>query len=152
MTLPSTRAVLGAVLLLGSALASSGCIALLGAKPLQLGSEDLAGTRWLVQTIDGVSVPVDTISSLDFDGLSAISGSGGCNRYSATVGISGMELIPGPISIEGPPCRPEVMDVQARFLAALEATRTFALGDSSLSLNDGNGTQRLGLSRVPPAP
>ncbi len=119
-------------------------------KPTGGGLEELAGTRWLVQTIDGVSVPVYTESVVAFDSSFSISGNGGCNAFAASVEISGRQLRTGVPAVGAGPCGAEVAALQARFFAALEAARSYEPGDAYLVLSDADGHPRLGLSRILP--
>ena len=128
----------------------AGCIALMADKPTRISADRLTGKRWLVETIDGVSVPVDTESTLHFESATAISGQGGCDAFSASVGILDGEFRAGPLSLLGPQCSPELMALQARYFAALEAARRFEAGDLYLVLFDAEGRQRLGLSLIVP--
>ena len=141
------------ILLTSLAPASTGCIALLAEKPIRVGPKPLAGTRWLLQTVDGASVPVDTESTLAFDSSGTISGNGGCNDFTAGVDISGDALLPGALHVEGAPCDAALMALQSRYFAALADTARYEAGDSYLLLLDDQGRQRLGLSRLlPPSP
>ncbi len=57
---------------------------------------NLAGTRWRMLTIDGKDVDPATRTSLGFDGQT-MSGSAGCNRFSASYTSDGTRLSTGPI-------------------------------------------------------
>lgn len=138
------------LLVVALALPGSGCMALRSDTPTRISASRLIGKRWLVETIDGVSVPVDTESTLSFDSGIAVSGKGGCNAFTASVEILDGVFRAGPLSLQGAPCSPALMALQARYFAALEAVRRFEAGDLYLLLFDAEGRQRLGLSVILP--
>lgn len=108
-------------------------------------SQALAGTRWEVTGInDGrqavVSVQAGTRVTLAFDGQGRVSGSAGCNRFTAR-----FEARPGTVRIEAPAAtrmacpEPGVMAQEQAFLRALDAARTFRIEADELELRDADG-------------
>jgi heat shock protein HslJ len=108
-------------------------------------SQTLAGTRWEVTGIhDGrqavVSVQDGTRVTLAFDGQGRVSGSAGCNRFTAR-----FESGPGTVRIEAPAAtrmacpEPGVMAQEQAFLRALEAARTVRIEAGALELRDADG-------------
>ncbi|MEZ4518136.1 MAG: serine hydrolase [Chloroflexota bacterium] len=93
---------------------------------------DLNGTSWQLVGFNGLvePVPADTVITAQFaDGQ--ISGSAGCNTYSAT--ISGVEDMPtgmtvGPIATTQMACPEPDMQQEARYLAALESVTYWLWG------------------------
>jgi heat shock protein HslJ len=135
--------------LLAFALSATACAALLGKDESAIGSLALTGSTWMTMTVDGVSVPVDVMSTLTFPSDTKITGNGGCNPFSASLGVAANELDVGPISRAKRVCGPEVMAAESRFLDALQTVRSFHGTDLFLYLSDEYGTQRVSLSRVP---
>jgi len=146
---PEWRRSLLRLTLLALALSGTGCVALLGKNTSAVGAAALIGSTWMTLTVDDVSVPVDVESTLTFPSESRITGNGGCNSFSASLGVAANELDVGPISRERRVCAPEVMAAESRFLAALQTVRSFRGTDLFLYLSDESGRQRLSLSRVP---
>lgn len=108
-------------------------------------SQALPGTRWEVTGInDGrqavVSVQAGTCVTLAFDGQGRVSGSAGCNRFTAR-----FEARPGTVRIGAPAATrmacPElgVMAQEQAFLRALEAARTIRIEADVLELRDADG-------------
>jgi heat shock protein HslJ len=108
-------------------------------------SQALPGTRWEVTGIhDGrqavVSVQIGTRVTLAFDGQGRVSGSAGCNRFTAR-----FEAGPGTVRIEAPAAtrmacpEPGVMAQEQAFLRALEAARAARIEADQLELRDADG-------------
>lgn len=108
-------------------------------------SQALAGTRWEVTGINNgrqavVSVQNGTRVTLAFDEQGRVSGSAGCNRFSAH-----FETGPGTVRIEAPAAtrmacpEPGVMAQEQAFLRALEALRTARIEGDQLELRDADG-------------
>lgn len=108
-------------------------------------SQALPGTRWEVTGInDGrqavVSVQTGTRVTLAFDGQGRVTGSAGCNRFTAR-----FEAGPGAVRIETPAAtriacpEPGVMAQEQAFLRALEAARTARIEADQLELRDADG-------------
>ncbi len=132
------RAVVPLVLLLGMAV--SGC-----------GSSDgdtagtglpLESTPWTLQSYDedGSAVEVAdgvTVTARFFDGQ--VSGSSGCNRYTAGYTVDGDALSFDPVAGTLMACPEPASSVEAAFLAALARTAGFATDASTLTLTDADG-------------
>lgn len=97
--------------------------------------EDLDGTRWSLVALGGdASLPEGTGITLAFkDGR--ITDSGGCNGYFASVESPspGMLAI-GPIGSTRRACPSEVMDLEGRYLTALEKVTQCELARGRLTL------------------
>jgi heat shock protein HslJ len=89
---------------------------------------NLAGTRWRMLTIDGKSVDSATRTSMGFDGQT-MSGSAGCNRFSASYTSDGTRLSTGPIAATKKGCTgPEARQETAAFsILAKPVTIRFAI-------------------------
>lgn len=108
-------------------------------------SQALPGTRWEVTGInDGrqvvVSVQTGTRLTLAFDTQGRVSGSAGCNRFTAR-----FEVGPGTVRIVAPDTtrmaclEPGTMAQEQTFLRALEAVCTVRIEGDQLELRDGDG-------------
>jgi heat shock protein HslJ len=108
-------------------------------------SQALAGTRWEVTGINNgrqavVSVQSGTRVTLAFDDQGRVSGSAGCNRFTAR-----FETSPGNVRIVAPAATrmacpgPGVMAQEQAFLSALEASRTARIEGDQLELRDADG-------------
>ncbi|HSS50729.1 MAG TPA: META domain-containing protein [Thermoanaerobaculia bacterium] len=103
--------------------------------------EALEGTTWtLVQFDDGSPVPSGRLITAIFGG-GKVAGSGGCNRYSATV-ISAApgQLKVGAISATKMACAGPAGTNEQRYFAALAKVEGYALADGTLTLSPGKMT------------
>ncbi len=100
--------------------------------------EALEGKAWtLVQFDDGSPVPAGRPITAVFGG-GKISGSGGCNRYSATVISSAPgQLKVGAISATKMACTGSAGTDEQRYFAGLEKAEGYALNDGKLTLSPG---------------
>jgi putative lipoprotein len=109
---------------------------------------DLIGGTWVAEDIDGAGVIDDAQSTLQFGNDGRISGRGACNSYSGAVDLKGAQIIIGQLVSTKMACPPAVMDQETRFMAALQATRTYRMDqDNKLVLSDATGRPRLRFSR-----
>jgi putative lipoprotein len=109
---------------------------------------DLVGGTWALEDIDGAGVVDDAQSTLEFGPDGRVSGRGGCNRYSGNVEVKGASIVVGELISTKMACAPALMDQETKFLAALQATRTYRMNeDNKLVLSDATGRQRLRFSR-----
>jgi putative lipoprotein len=109
---------------------------------------DLLGGTWVAEDIDGAGVIDDAQSTVQFGNDGRISGRGACNGYSGTVDLKGAQIIIGQLVSTKMACPPAVMNQENRFLAALQAARTYRTDENNkLILSDATGTPRLRFSR-----
>lgn len=89
---------------------------------------NLAGTRWRMLTIDGKDIDPATRTSMGFDGQT-MSGSAGCNRFSASYTSDGTRLSTGPIAATKKGCtEPAARQETAAFsILAKPVTIRFAI-------------------------
>lgn len=99
----------------------------------------LAGTSWVAEDIDGRGVLDQAQSTITFESESRVVGSTGCNQYFAAAQISDKAIQFGNAGSTRRACPPPVMDQEKRFLAALEAARTYRMKERVLELLDGSG-------------
>ena len=87
-------------------------------------------------------------STLAFEGDQRVSGSTGCNRYTAPLSVTGTSIRVGVIAMTRMACPPPVMDQESRFTAALEAARGFRQEGDVLRLLDEQGRSLLRFTRA----
>jgi len=104
----------------------------------------LANTFWtLTQYWDGTKMTVvlpGTNLTTNFDATNNVSGSGGCNTYSATYQASGTTLAISPPLSTGIICAPDVNAQEQAFFTALDAVISFNMEAGQLYLLNGSGT------------
>jgi heat shock protein HslJ len=108
---------------------------------------------WLVSAVrrdDELAPPIaGTSLTADFDESGRVSGSAGCNRYTAAYTASETELRVSAAASTRMFCwePPGVMEQEAGFLAALAEAVSFRLADDSLQLLDASGSMLVVLDR-----
>lgn len=97
--------------------------------------------RWLAEDIGGMGVldRVESVLELAADG--GVTGSGGCNHMRGTATLGRADIRFGPLAATRRACVPAVGDQEARFFAALAASRHWQLDEArgKLRLLDGQG-------------
>lgn len=113
-------------------------------------AERLANTAWVAETIDGKPATAAR-STLRFFDRQFAGGSLGCNPYSTTYFADADGLRFGGIAPTSNPCPTAVMEQEARFTAALQATRNARHeADTALLLIDADGKTRVKLAPLKP--
>jgi heat shock protein HslJ len=116
------------LLVLGAALASAGADA---AAP---GERPLDGTVWVLAGLAGHAVTGSPTITLQFEG-DRVSGTDGCNRYSAGYSATGPEFAVSPqVASTRMACPPEVEAKARAFLAALTGAKHYRLQGARLEL------------------
>ncbi|MEP7087404.1 MAG: YbaY family lipoprotein [Gemmatimonadota bacterium] len=111
--------------------------------------ERLAGSSWVLQDLVGDRVVADTRVTLDFDASGKVTGNGSCNRYFATVDISGETIRFGAVGATRMACATAVSLQEIRYFEALEAANRFEIEGNSLSIY-GSARRPLRFSRASP--
>jgi heat shock protein HslJ len=94
-----------------------------------------AAESWTVTDLGGAAPVADTEITMTFSDAGAVSGSGGCNRFTSIYRITGEGMSFGPIGATRMACPGPAMDQEMRFFAALEQVRAFDIAeDGSLVL------------------
>lgn len=93
---------------------------------------ELIGTEWGLEEIDGSGVVDNVQSTLRFEGNDRIIGWGGCNRYFTGFRSAGNDIKLGPIGSTRRICPPGVMDQEDRFFQTLEKAHTIHMEGSYL--------------------
>jgi putative lipoprotein len=89
--------------------------------------DELIGTEWGLEEIDGSGVVDNVQSTLRFERNDRITGWGGCNRYFTGFRSTGDDIKLGPIGATRRICPPVVMGQEDRFFQALEKARTIRI-------------------------
>jgi heat shock protein HslJ len=99
----------------------------------------LAGTQWVLSTLNG-SVPLDGVQvTLNFGAEGRATGSDGCNRYFGSYSVEGDALTFGQVAGTLMACPPNVMAQSRDFTRALASTKTFMSAGDMLTLQDADG-------------
>lgn len=131
----------------GAAVVLAGC-SLMSPNSVSTPKVELTGGTWVAEDIDGKGVIDNAQSTLIFGDAGKVSGRGGCNQYGGTVELKGASLIVSQLVSTKMACPPALMDQETRFLAALQAARTYKMSEENkLVLSDATGTPRLRFSR-----
>jgi heat shock protein HslJ len=101
---------------------------------------ELAGTSWLLLTLNGEPLIEDTEITLEFTETDA-AGNAGCNHYSGAYTLDGDALTVEEIISTMMAClEPEgIMDQEAQFLALLNSAESYEIEGSTLTIMSGDG-------------
>jgi heat shock protein HslJ len=135
--------VLGAVLAMGLLLA--GCTTGNAGT-----SNDLLGSSWLAEDIEGRGVMDILQTTIGFAEDDRIAGSGGCNNYFGLAVIEGSKISMGPLGSTKKACPPAIMDQEQRFFGALQKVHGYETRDGLLFFYDKNSEPILRFSRLDP--
>lgn len=100
-------------------------------------SRDLEGSSWILEDLEGAGVVADTRVTLDFAEKGRVTGSGSCNRYFATVEISGSSIRFGAVGATRMACATAVSLQEVKYFEALESASRFTLEGGVLSIYGG---------------
>jgi heat shock protein HslJ len=108
---------------------------------------DLAGTSWTATGVNNGKGGLESnelIGALTarFDEDGAFSGSGGCNRLTGSWEVDGDELRISDVASTKMSCDQDVMDLEAQYVAALEAARTYEWSGDTLTVRDDEGAMQ----------
>ncbi len=104
-------------------------------------SPNLAGTNWILSSLDG-SLPLPGVTvSLQFGDDGTAGGSDGCNSYSTTYALNGTDLTFGqPMGATAMACPEPVMDQANTYMQTLATTNSFDVDGAQLTLRNGRKT------------
>jgi heat shock protein HslJ len=113
-------------------------------------SQTLEGSSWELLSITGydgelTTAKADTPISLVFDQSGNLSGFSGCNQYSGGYTVNGSEIKIGPLVSTQMACLSpaNVMELESKYLASLQAAASFQFVNGTLILHDAEGKQLL---------
>lgn len=113
------------------------------------GPTSLLLTHWEADDIGGQPVLSGDPPTLRFtDETGQVNGYAGCNRFFGTAEITGDRLSFGPLGATRMACGEQRDDQEWRFLQALEQTRSYTFGGTTLSLHDETGGTRIRFTRL----
>lgn len=99
----------------------------------------LANTDWLLSSISGTPIPSGTNLDLIF-GITQASGSGGCNRFTASYASDGVSTLSfGPFATTQMACVPPTDALERAYLNALGNVARYAMTSDSLTLSNATG-------------
>jgi heat shock protein HslJ len=103
----------------------------------------LVGTTWRLTELDGKPAPLGNDEravtlELTVDGK-RVAGFAGCNRMAGTYGLNGDSLRLGPLTLTRMACA-KGMEVEQRFVSALEQTRAYHISSRGLELLGAHGS------------
>lgn len=113
------------------------------------GPTSLLLTHWEADDIGGQPVLSGDPPTLRFtDDKGQVNGYAGCNRFFGTATINGDRLSFGPLATTRMACGEQRDAQEHRFLQALEQTRSYTFGGTTLSLHDETGGTQIRLTRL----
>jgi heat shock protein HslJ len=107
-------------------------------------STGLAGTSWIVTGYNNgkqavVSVALGTELTANFGADGMLTGSAGCNNYTAGYQADGNKISIAPAATTGKACEQAVMEQEAQYLAALATAATYRIDGNKLELRTAAG-------------
>ncbi len=105
----------------------------------------LKGVEWALEragTAEAMEpVPEGVTITLQISGDDSVAGGSGCNTYRSSCTVNGQSIRFAPIAMTKKMCpdKPEAMDWEQRYVAALGACTTYVLEDASLRLQGPEG-------------
>ena len=117
-------------------------------------SNDLAGTSWIVTGYNNgqqavVSVATGTELTANFGTDGKLSGSAGCNNYTASYQTDGNKISIGPAATTMKACEPAVLDQEQQYLAALATAATYRIDGNQLELRTAAGALAASFVKAP---
>lgn len=110
----------------------------------------LWGTAWRLEDLDGTPVLERVEATLEFPETGRAAGNGSCNRFFATVAISGESISFSAIGATRMACEEAVGMQEAKYLSALQNAERFTLAGSTLSIHCKGMEQPLRFVRTSP--
>ncbi len=105
---------------------------------ISFASTDLAGTSWVLEDLNGAGIGEGTHVTLDFSVKGRATGNGSCNKYFATVDISGSSIRVGAVGSTRMACATAVSLQEVKYFEALEAAHRFVIEGASLCIYGGS--------------
>lgn len=114
----------------------------------------LAGTSWIVTGYNNgkqavVSVMAGTELTANFGADGKLTGSAGCNNYTAGYQTEGPKISIGPVATTRKACEPPVMDQEQQYLAALQSTAAYRIDGTKLELRTADGALAASFQKAP---
>jgi heat shock protein HslJ len=117
-------------------------------------NNDLAGTSWIVTGYNNgkqavVSVAAGTELTANFGADGKLSGSAGCNNYTASYQTERNKISIGPAATTRMACDQAVMDQEQQYLAALATAATYRPDGNKLELRTADGALAASFTQAP---
>ncbi len=118
------------------------------------GMSSLAGSSWTATGINngkgGVVAQAGTEKvTAEFGDDGQLSGSSGCNTYTATYSTTGDQMTLGPVASTRMACVGDAGQIEQDFYAALENVATYQIDGNSLTLRDESGATQVAFALAP---
>lgn len=111
------------------------------AKGVSVSVGRVAGLSWVPLVIDGEPVPEGAGVSLEIRADGKVSGTTGCNRFTATADVDAGAINLGDLAVTELACAdPKAMEREAAWLKALEDARRFVVSPEGLWLIRSDGS------------
>lgn len=95
----------------------------------------LAGPSWRLTSISGQPIVSGTTITAEFSTEDRVAGTSGCNLYFGSAKVEAGRISMGPLGATLMACSPgDVMAQEARYLAALEAAKSYTISGDELRL------------------
>ena len=103
-------------------------------------SQGLAGTDWLLTSLNGEAVPAEVPVTAKFGEDGSLSGTSGCNNYSTSYTVDGSSLTINPL-IAGTmmACPEPQMSIETAYMGMLGTVAGYEINGDELLLKDANG-------------
>jgi heat shock protein HslJ len=109
--------------------------------------QDLEGVEWKLQGFEpevDLEIPEEVSITMEFSGGVRVAGSAGCNRYFSSYKLDGNSLELSETGSTMMMCPPEIMELEQKFLGALQKVTEIELESGQLLLTkDGEVLLRL---------
>ncbi len=115
-----------------------GLLMVVAVQPLFAASTPLAGTNWVLSTLNGQLPLAGSSITLNFGEDGTVSGTDGCNRFTTGYTASRSTISFDPAASTMMACPPAVAAQASDFMAALDAANRYQLRSGQLILLDGN--------------
>jgi len=110
------------------------------------------GVTWYLISGGSVSIKPGTQITAFFDAQGKVSGSAGCNQYTATYGTTLNSLSIGAPATTKMSCSEPmgIMDQETAYLTTIQGASSYSISGNTLTVNDSGGKAILTYSTVPP--
>lgn len=110
----------------------------------------LADTSWILTTLGGEPI-LEGVITAEITAENTIGGSAGCNQYTANYDTDGSSLKFTPqVATTLMACPPPLMDIESRYLEALQQTASYQSDGTNLTLLDANGRELATFTKLQP--
>lgn len=104
-------------------------------------NDPLAGSTWILTELNGEPLVPGSQITAQFNEVSVVSGSSGCNNYTAAYEVDGSNITfnMSPAATTLMNCPEPIMEQETSYLEALAVIETFEISEEQLTLYDANG-------------